>query len=193
MQIPETNNDIGMLLLPRLSPDVITLYIEATSDETESRMLRGLRHRCPGLDSNLGLKQTMTALRRGKGYRLPSDAEWNHACRAGTNSMFSYGEPESLMGRYGNTVATSAGLSQDVATLLPNRLGLFDMHGGLWEWCLDSRKGPLSPVRSQVARVQRGGSYGVRPWNARSDRRGGNPATYKDNFVGFRVAIGANF
>lgn len=129
-----------------------------------------------------------TDYRELTGYRLPSDAEWNHACRAGTNSMFSYGEPESLMGRYGNTVATSAGLSQDVATLLPNRLGLFDMHGGLWEWCLDSRKGPLSPVRSQVARVQRGGSYGVRPWNARSDRRGGNPATYKDNFVGFRVA-----
>ena len=57
-------------LLPRLSSDVISVYIEATPDETETRLLRGLRKRCPGLDGNLNLRDSLTALRRGVG--IPS-------------------------------------------------------------------------------------------------------------------------
>jgi hypothetical protein len=122
------------------------------------------------------------------GYRMPSNAEWEYACRAGTTSTFSFGEPESLMDRYGNTVAISQGFSRPVASLLPNRFGLFDMHGSMWEWCLDSPSGQLSPVRKQGSRAQRGGSYGVRPWAARSERSGGGPPMYNDFFIGFRVA-----
>ncbi|HKB36043.1 MAG TPA: ATP-binding protein, partial [Gemmataceae bacterium] len=54
-------------LLPRLSDDVIAVYVEATAEETETRLLNGLRKQCPGLPSNLGLKETLAALRRGQG------------------------------------------------------------------------------------------------------------------------------
>jgi formylglycine-generating enzyme required for sulfatase activity len=123
-----------------------------------------------------------------EGYRLPSSEEWEYACRAGTTSTFSFGEPESLIDHYGHTIVTSKGLSQPVGSLLPNRLGLFDMHGSLWEWCLDPPNGRLSPVRAQGSRVLRGGSYGRRPRNAGSSQAVANPANYKDDFIGFRVA-----
>ncbi len=129
-----------------------------------------------------------TNYRELAGYRLPTGAEWEHVCRAGTTSVFSFGAPESLIVHYGQTIATSKGLNQPGGSLLPNRLGLFDMHGSLWEWCLDSSKVQLSPVRARNSRVLRGGSYGRRPWNARSEQSVGNPPTYKDNFIGFRVA-----
>src|SRR6185436_17335826 len=54
-------------LLPRLSQDVIGIYIEATPEETETRLLHGLRKRCPALEDNLNLKETLSALRRGQG------------------------------------------------------------------------------------------------------------------------------
>ena len=54
-------------LLPRLSDDVIAVYVEATAEETETRLLNGLRKRCPALPDNLGLKETLAALRRGQG------------------------------------------------------------------------------------------------------------------------------
>ena len=54
-------------LLPRLSEDVIPVYIEATPEETETRLLHGLRKRCPALEDNLSLKETLAALRRGQG------------------------------------------------------------------------------------------------------------------------------
>ena len=54
-------------LLPRLSADVIAVYVEATAEETETRLLNGMRKRCPALPSNLGLTETLAALRRGQG------------------------------------------------------------------------------------------------------------------------------
>ncbi len=54
-------------LLPRLTADVMAVYIEATAEETETRLLNGLRKRCPGLSNDLGLKETLAALRRGQG------------------------------------------------------------------------------------------------------------------------------
>lgn len=74
-------------LLPRLNEDVISVYVEATPDETETRLLQGLRKRCPGLEDNLNLKETMAALRRGQGISvgkkvlivLDQFEQWLHA------------------------------------------------------------------------------------------------------------------
>ena len=81
-------------LLPRLSVDVIAVYIEATAQETETRLLNGLRKRCPALSANLGLKETLAALRRGQGIPggkkvlivLDQFEQWLHARKEEENT-----------------------------------------------------------------------------------------------------------
>src|SRR5262249_42434129 len=81
-------------LLPRLSDDVIAVYVEATAEETETRLLNGLRQRGPGLPSNLGLKETLPALRRGQDIRVDKKVlivldqfeQWLHARKEEENT-----------------------------------------------------------------------------------------------------------
>ena len=81
-------------LLPRLSDDVIAVYVEATAEETEIRLLNGLRKRCPALPDNLGLKETLAALRRGQGIPagkkvvivLDQFEQWLHAKKEEENT-----------------------------------------------------------------------------------------------------------
>jgi formylglycine-generating enzyme required for sulfatase activity len=69
------------------------------------------------------------------GYRLPTEAEWELACRAGSVTSWSLGEAEDLLPRYAWYFANSPSKSQPVGALRPNDLGLFDLHGNAWEWC----------------------------------------------------------
>jgi formylglycine-generating enzyme required for sulfatase activity len=73
----------------------------------------------------------------GDGYRLPTEAEWEFSCRAGTTTKFSFGEDESQLQDYAWYGLNSGGKSQPVGTRLPNSFGLYDMHGNLNEWCQD--------------------------------------------------------
>jgi formylglycine-generating enzyme required for sulfatase activity len=139
------------------------------------------------------------------GYRLPTEAEWEYACRAGAETGFSFGEPEDLLGKYAWYRAHTVGTSQPVGTLRPNDLGLFDMHGNFWEWAhdiyregeeggiMESLKGILSNadtafIRDPDRRVIRGGSFLYRAGAVRSSYRVGARPTDRNDNIGFRVA-----
>jgi formylglycine-generating enzyme required for sulfatase activity len=69
------------------------------------------------------------------GYRLPAEAEWELACRAGSVTPWSMGEAEDLLDKYAWSIANSSSRMRPAGSLRPNDLGLFDLHGNAWEWC----------------------------------------------------------
>lgn len=138
----------------------------------------------------------------GRRVRLPTEAEWEFACRAGTTTRYVGGdEPESLDAvgwcSYSG-VWDAAGGTRPVASLRPNPFGLYDMHGNLWEWCRDvygaeyyadsPPRDPPGPERG-TEHVVRGGSWRGGPWFCRSsERRALTPGT-RDVNLGFRVVV----
>jgi serine/threonine protein kinase/formylglycine-generating enzyme required for sulfatase activity len=114
-----------------------------------------------------------------KGYRLPTEAEWEFSCRAGATTAYSFGEPSELLDKYGCHMHNSGGRTQPVGSLKPNDLGLFDLNGNVWEWCLDSDGG---------SRIFRGGSFDKPPETLRSCSRFTSAPSHRDLNIGFRVA-----
>ena len=134
----------------------------------------------------------------GESYRLPTDAEWEYACRAGTTTAFSFGDDESKLGEYawfdGNAKNIGEQYAHKVGLKKPNPWGLYDMHGNVWEWCSDCYDGklaggidPVGPERGS-GRVFRGGGWGNDPGRCRSASRGNYVPSDRGNGLGFRVA-----
>ncbi len=136
----------------------------------------------------------------GESYRLPTEAEWEYACRAGTTTEFSFGDNESTLGQYawfdGNTFNAGEQYAHAVGLKKPNPWGLYDMHGNVWEWCSDwygnalpGGTDPVGPERGSH-RVNRGGNWGNDPDYCRSADRNNNllDPSYRRNNLGFRVA-----
>jgi formylglycine-generating enzyme required for sulfatase activity len=131
-------------------------------------------------------------------YHLPTEAEWEYACRAGTPTRFSFGDLDAGLGDYAWFIGNSGDKRHRVGQKRPNAWGLFDMHGNVREWCLDyfdneyyagsPDTDPPGPSQADVRyRVSRGGSSADLPQGCRSATRwrgstGGNYNT------GFRVA-----
>jgi len=141
----------------------------------------------------------------GKSYRLPSEAEWEYACRAGTTTPFHFGKTltTDLANYDGNyTYASSSkgkyrGETTEVGSFPPNGFGLCDMHGNVWEWCADGwhdnykdapSDGSVRLNNSNNYRVVRGGSWNDRPYNARSAFRNKRSRGDSSYVLGFRVA-----
>ncbi|MCG5220464.1 SUMF1/EgtB/PvdO family nonheme iron enzyme [Streptosporangium soli] len=113
------------------------------------------------------------------GYRLPSEAEWEYACRAGTSGV-RYGELDEIAWHRGN----SGGEVHDVASRAPNAWGLYDMIGNVWEWCWDV----YDPTVYGPYRVFRGGGAHDRPRGLRASCRRKSHPTFRIDDLGFRLA-----
>jgi formylglycine-generating enzyme required for sulfatase activity len=128
-------------------------------------------------------------------YRLPSEAEWEYACRAETKTAYSIGDNTANLGEYAWFKTNSAEVTHVVGQKQPNAWGLYDMHGNVWEWCQDlsgdyssgSIQDPKGP-KVGTLRVYRGGSWHDESKFLRSAYRGQIEAQRKDKNVGFRVA-----
>jgi formylglycine-generating enzyme required for sulfatase activity len=139
-------------------------------------------------------------------YRLPSEAEWEYACRAGTTTPFHFGETITTeLANYDGSVygrgkkEKSPGKTTAVGTFPANSFGLYDMHGNVWEWCLDhfhdSYEGSPADgsawvdtkAKKNANRILRGGSWIDNPRRCRSANRLRYSADYRLNLIGFRV------
>ena len=138
----------------------------------------------------------------GYQYRLPTEAEWEYACRAGTSTEFNVGSGlfcNQARHSYSNHSSSSCNSNSPlpVASYPPNAWGLYDMHGNVWEWCLDSYEGyaagaVIDPfvTTSSPYRVIRGGTWGNPSYQCRSAYRfGSNPGMTGSNATGFRVVL----
>jgi len=140
----------------------------------------------------------------GREYRLPSEAEWEYACRAGTTTPFHFGE--TITTELANYKGTSIYASEpkgkhlqrttDLGSFPPNAFGLYDMHGNVWEWCQDDwhnnysnapKDGSGWTSQSGNTKALRGGSWGNIPVYCRSAYRTYNALAYHYFNIGFRV------
>ena len=129
------------------------------------------------------------------GWRLPREAEWEYAARAGTQTLWSFGADESQLGEYAWFDGNSGGEAHPVATRDPNPWGLYDMHGNVWEWVEDwygpYLSGPQADPKgpdSGVGRSLRGGAFYVSPRDLRSALRFRFQPSFGFESVGFRCA-----
>jgi formylglycine-generating enzyme required for sulfatase activity len=137
-------------------------------------------------------------------YRLPTEAEWEYACRAGTTTPFAFGERLSTSeanfdGNFtynGSAKGEYLGRTAPVGSYRPNAWGLFDMHGNVWEWCRDGYAEALpggvglTGPEGASHRVNRGGSWSCLPLNARAAYRFGYTPGERFSDLGFRLARG---
>jgi formylglycine-generating enzyme required for sulfatase activity len=128
---------------------------------------------------------------------LPTEAEWEYACRSGSKTRFYFGDDEDKLGDFAWYLGNSDGKTHPVGQKKPNSWGLYDMHGNVWQWCSDWYESygnaknidPQGPA-SGKARVYRGGSVILTPIRCRSAyRSGGPPETQNNTTYGFRVVV----
>ncbi|OQY60615.1 MAG: hypothetical protein B6245_00415 [Desulfobacteraceae bacterium 4572_88] len=134
-------------------------------------------------------------------YKLPTEAEWEYACRAGTRTRFNWGnEPDCSLANFGvaffhkECKSINPGKTMKVGFFPPNKWGLYDMHGNVWEWCIDRfdtyLPGPVTDPMGAYARVDRvfrGGSWSVSSRYCRSANRDSGSPNARLSTLGFRL------
>jgi formylglycine-generating enzyme required for sulfatase activity len=139
---------------------------------------------------------------RGNVYRLPTEAEWEYACRAGSTTIYSFGDSADSLRDYGwylnNSGGPRTGSTYPVGQKKPNAWGLYDMHGNVLEWCqdwYDSEYYAASPINDPTGplsgsdRVNRGGGWYDHARLCRSAYRYRDTPDYRSNSLGFRLAF----
>jgi len=133
----------------------------------------------------------------GKKVRLPTEAEWEYACRAGTKTRFGFGDDDTDLRDYAWYQANSESKTHPVGQKKPNAWGLYDMHGNVCEWCSDYHADSYANAKNEDPqgpgsgshRVLRGGSWLNLPQNCRSAYRGRDDPDYRHSNYGFRVVM----
>ena len=135
----------------------------------------------------------------GRTYRLPTEAEWECACRAGTETSFSFGDDPGRLGEYAWFASNGQERTHEVGKKKPNAWGLHDMHGNAWEWCADwfdyyPRASTVDPTGPPTGsdRVYRGGSWNYGPHYSRSANRTATAGDFRGFpflSISFRVAM----
>lgn len=136
------------------------------------------------------------SVKEGKAYRLPTEAEWEHACRAGTITSYSFRDNEGKLEEYACYGNNSGNKTHPVGKKMPNAWGVYDMHGNVWEWCSDWYGGyqggsvtdPKGPENGNT-KVVRGGSWGCDPGLIRSAGRNGDGPDLSGGDCGFRCVM----
>jgi len=138
----------------------------------------------------------LNALEPGSVYRLPTEAEWEYAARAGSVSKFCFGNSFETLDQYAWTRRNAGKKHHPVRTRKPNDWGLYDMHGNVWEWCADYYSAYLSgqqldPIGPEVGteRVYRGGSFHYAPHYSQCAYRLRFKEDYRSIFIGFRLVL----
>ena len=143
------------------------------------------------------LSELPEEVKAGRIYRLPTEAEWEYACRAGSKTAYSFGESSKSLGAYAWFTENSNEHTYPVGEKNPNAWGIHDMHGNVGEWCSDwynsvYPKGLLtdpSGPREGRTRMHRGGSWDLSAAFCRSARRDACDPTMRHKDLGFRVAM----
>ena len=129
-------------------------------------------------------------------YRLPSEAEWEYACRAGTQTRYSFGDDESKLNEYAWYAENSGSKTHPIGQKKPNSWGLYDMHGNVWEWVQDNwhenyngapSNGSVWEDEDSSDRVSRGGSWYCNTEFCRSAGRFRREPESRFSNLGFRL------
>lgn len=133
-----------------------------------------------------------------KRYRLPTEAEWEYAARAGTQSVFSFGNDVTSLGQYAWYLGNAKDSTHPVGQKQPNQWGLYDMQGNVWEWVADWHEqnyyqnsvstDPQGPYK-RTHRVYRGGGWSGSAWYCRPACRSYIWPSYRSANIGFRLAL----
>ena len=129
-------------------------------------------------------------------YRLPTEAEWEYACRAGSTNLFHFGDDASVAEQYAWTAENCEAATHPVGLKQPNAWGLYDTHGNVWEWCQDwFEPYPAKPVTDPAGpatskyKVFKGGGWNQDAEYARASSRFMMSPLNGIHFVGFRVVL----
>ncbi len=184
--------------------EVTQAEFERVMGSNPSRFKRGPRYPVEMVDwyeavafyQRLGELSLQHSIRRE--YRLPTEAEWEYACRAGTTTLWYGTDDEKAFQQLAWFGIDFSGRTNPVGQKPPNAWGLYDMHGNVWEWCADwwdpryyansPLNDPMGPAKG-FYRVYRGGSWLTPARGCRSASRYRNQPSYRSDYLGFRVAF----